>query len=199
MSELASLLHGFRAYVAARDDADLTRFVAAFDWHMPSRRLDVRSLPVVDHLAQATASAVGREAALLHALLDAAPSLRWAQTYNADDFGDLFLQRYGWTELFGGRGAFESDVMAGGFLMLGPEIHYPDHHHLAEEIYIPLTGGSFWSKDGGAFNERRAGEIIHHPSDVRHAMKTQGEALVALYLWRGGPLAQKSTISGRRT
>ena len=137
------------------------------------------------------------EGRLLGAVAAAAPALHFAQTYSAADFGEAFLDGYGWVELFGTRGHFVSDVMAGGFLLLGPDIYYPDHHHVAEEIYIPLTPGSFWSKDGGAFVERRRGEIIHHPSDVRHAMRTQDRPLVALYLWRGGPLAQKSIISGR--
>lgn len=68
---------------------------------------------------------------------------------------------------------------------------------MAEEIYIPLTDGSLWSKDAQPFLPRWSGEIIHHPSNIRHAMRTEDELLVALYLWRGGPLAQKSIISGR--
>lgn len=195
MTDLTPLLQAFRAYLAAYQSELLTRFLDGFDWDMRERRLTPRSLPVVAHLAPVSSDE--REAILLHALMHAAPSLHWAQTYSAEDFGDHFLQRYGWVELFGTRGHFESDLIAGGFLMLGPDIHYPDHHHVAEEIYIPLTGGSQWSKDSGGFATQPAGEIIHHPSDVRHAMKTRGEPLVALYLWRGGPLAQKSKISGR--
>ena len=84
--------------------------------------------------------------------------------------------------------------MAAGFLILGPGIVYPDHHHVAEELYIPLTGGTEWRMGEGAFTLREAGEIIHHPSNVNHAMRTGEEPLLALYLWRGGPLAQKSTI-----
>ncbi len=194
MSDLTPLLHSFRAYLASHETEVLARFLNGFDWEMPERPLAPRSLPVVSYLAPVISD--NREAILLRGLMHAAPSLHWAQTYNADDFGNAFLERYGWTELFGTRGHFESEVMAGGFLMLGPGIHYPDHHHVAEEIYIPLTGGSLWSKEGGTFEERHPGEMIHHPSDARHAMKTSGEPLVALYLWRGGPLAEKSTISG---
>jgi hypothetical protein len=197
MSGLTSLLDGFRTYLSAQRDEAVSRFLDGFDWQMESRPLAPRSLPVVDFLTLAGRGAADRETELLSMLKADSGSLHWAQTYSTGDFGDDFLKRYGWVELFGTRGHFASDVMAGGFLMLGPEIHYPDHHHVAEEIYIPLSAGSLWSKDGGAFRQRRAGEIIHHPSDVRHAMKTEQETLVALYLWRGGPLAQKSIISGR--
>jgi hypothetical protein len=108
-----------------------------------------------------------------------------------------FLDNYGWVEIFGTRGHFECDAMAGGLLMLGPHTFYPDHHHVAEEIYIPLTDGSLWSKDGSPFVPHASGEVIHHPSDIRHAMQTVAEPLVALYLWRGGPLAQKSILAER--
>lgn len=46
------------------------------------------------------------------------------------------------------------------------------------------------------FRTREAGEVIHHASDVSHAMRTGKEPLLALYIWRGGPLAAKSTITG---
>ena len=46
----------------------------------------------------------------------------------------------------------------------------------------------------GGFVRREAGEVIHHPSNVSHAMRTGAEPLLAIYLWRGGPLAQKSVI-----
>lgn len=195
MSTIADLLAGFRDYLNARDDEPLRRFIDDFAWTMEERSLEPRSLPVVDVLGRLEGR--GAERDLLASLSATADTLQWGQTYGSGDFGEAFLAGYGWAELFGTRGHFASDVMAGGFLLLGPEIHYPDHHHVAEEIYIPLTSGSLWSKDAGVFVERGAGEIIHHPSNIRHAMRTNDRPLVALYLWRGGPLAQKSIISGK--
>ena len=120
----------------------------------------------------------------------------WGQTYTSADFGKEFIDNYGWLEVFGTRGHFDNDTVAGGFLILGPGIDYPDHHHVAEEIYIPLTGGTDWRMGDGAFG-RAAGEVIHHASNVNHAMRTGEEPLLALYLWRGGPLAARSTVTGR--
>jgi hypothetical protein len=197
MKHPVELLARFRTYLQSREDDALVRFTSGFNWEMTERELAPRVLPIVDYLEEAGPNAGSAEKELLAAVSAAGASLHWGQTYGAGDFGNDFLERYGWVELFGTRGHFESDEMAGGFLMLGPHILYPDHHHVAEEIYIPLTEGSLWSKDGGAFQPRAAGELIHHPPDIRHAMQTQTEPLVALYLWRGGPLAQKSKISGR--
>jgi len=74
-----------------------------------------------------------------------------------------------------------------------------DHHHVAEEIYVPLTGGTEWRMGEGGFRKREAGQVVHHASNVNHAMRTGNEPLLALYIWRGGPLAQKSTITGTAT
>ncbi|MBB4568975.1 dimethylsulfonioproprionate lyase family protein [Rhizobium leucaenae] len=197
MSAVDDLLKVFHRYVASRSDPLLKRFVEGFDWRMEERPLAAHSLPVVDYLNLVRRPADAAEGELFSSLAGAASGLHWAQTYSIANFGADFLQRYGWVELFGTRGHFVSNDMAGGFLLLGSDVHYPDHHHIAEEIYIPLTDGSLWSKDSQAFLPRWTGEIIHHPSDIRHAMRTEETPLVALYLWRGGPLAQKSTIPGR--
>ncbi|MDK4701349.1 MULTISPECIES: dimethylsulfonioproprionate lyase family protein [unclassified Rhizobium] len=197
MSAIDELLVGFRDYLMSRSDLMLQHFVEGFDWPAQPRSLATHGLPVVDYLRKHDRLGEGAEGVLFDRLFQAANELHWAQTYSITDFGADFLQRYGWVELFGTRGHFVSEEMAGGFLLLGPGVHYPDHHHEAEEIYIPLTDGSLWSKDAQPFLPRWSGEIIHHPSNIRHAMRTEDQPLVALYLWRGGPLAQKSIISGR--
>ena len=197
MSAVDNLLTAFRDYLASRSDPMLRYFIEGFQWSMEERLLVPRDLAVVTYLREPHGPSNEPEAALFDSLRDAAGMLHWAQTYSITDFGADFLQRYGWIELFGTRGHFSSEDMAGGFLLLGPGVHYPDHHHQAEEIYIPLTDGSRWSKDAQPFLPRWSGEVIHHPSNIRHAMQTETLPLVALYLWRGGPLAQKSIISGR--
>lgn len=189
------LLGHFRAFLEGRG-ALVDGFVAAIDADPVERRLAPSSLPCLTYLPRAAAIAGGGAEALAAFLAEHAGALRWAQTYTEADFGRDFLDRYGWTELTGTRGHFASDTVAAGFLLLGPDVTYPDHHHLAEEIYIPLTPATEWRKGDGAFVARAAGEVIHHPSNVSHAMRTGAEPLLALYLWRGGPLAQKSTVTG---
>lgn len=185
----------FRAFLEGRG-ALVDGFVAAIDADPVERRLAPSSLPCLTYLPRAAAITGGGAEALAAFLAEHAGALRWAQTYTEADFGRDFLDRYGWTELTGTRGHFASDTVAAGFLLLGPDVTYPDHHHLAEEIYIPLTPATEWRKGDGAFVARAAGEVIHHPSNVSHAMRTGAEPLLALYLWRGGPLAQKSTVTG---
>ena len=88
-------------------------------------------------------------------------------------------------------------TVAGGFLILGPDIVYPDHHHVAEEIYIPLTGGTEWRMGEGGFRRAQGGRgRSTTPPTSTTPCAPADEPLLALYLWRGGPLAQKSTITG---
>lgn len=191
------LLSGVKSYLAGFGGEPAKGIVAGIDWAMCSRKLAPRGLPCLVHLDRA-ASIAGKEGLPLAAFLrDEAAKLHWGQTYTSADFGQEFIDNYGWLEAFGTRGHFANDAVAGGFLILGPGIEYPDHHHVAEELYFPLTGATEWRMGGGAWRRRAPGEVIHHASNVSHAMRTGNEPLLAFYLWRGGPLAQRSTIAGR--
>jgi mannose-6-phosphate isomerase-like protein (cupin superfamily) len=190
----AILLEAFVAYLAMRAGALPAGFSDALADLGPERPLAPRGLVCLRHLDRAAASAGEGERRLAGLLAAGRDRLAWGQTYRQADFGAAFLDNYGWMELAGTRGHFASDAIAAGFLLLGPQTHYPDHHHVAEEIYIPLTGGTAWSKGGGEPVVCPAGEVIHHPSGVSHAMRTGDEPLLALYLWRGGDLAQRSVI-----
>ncbi len=190
----ATLLDLFRVYLEGFADETVRSYIAAIGETMARRTVAPRPLPCLRHLDGLAQAAPPDAAGLVSHLADRADTFSWGQTYTAEDFGPDFLARYGWLELFGTRGQFVNDGMAAGFLVLGPHVHYPDHHHIAEEVYIPLTGGARWRKGDGDYAAKEAGAVIHHPSGVSHAMRTGDEALLALYLWRGGPLAQKSVI-----
>lgn len=191
------LLQAFHAFLRLEEASLAREAAAAIDWTMPSRPLEPKAVPCIRYLDRILEIAPAAAQPLVRLLAGDRQVLRWEQTYTREDFGADFLDNYGWVEVFGTRGHFANDEVAGGFLILGPETVYPDHHHQAEEIYVPLTDGTGWRKGEGAFQVRGAGEVIHHPSNINHAMKTGVEPLLALYLWRGGPLAAKSTITGR--
>jgi hypothetical protein len=194
-SPATHLLSAFQAYLLAKAGEIPARFLAKADAARQERDLPPKPLPCLRHLDRI--AHLSAEGGLASELAASARNLHWGQTYTAADFGESFLDNYGWLEVFGTRGHFANDNVAAGFLILGPNLVYPDHHHVAEEIYIPLTGGTEWRKGEGGFVERQTGEVIHHPSNINHAMRTGSEPLLALYLWHGGPLAQKSVIGGR--
>ncbi|MER8371605.1 dimethylsulfonioproprionate lyase family protein [Mesorhizobium sp. M1406] len=190
------LLGRFRAYLASVDSALVRDTVARIAWEMPARTLEPHPLACLRHLDRAAELAPPDAKPLVQLLAERRFDFRWGQTYSEADFGAEFIDNYGWLEVFGTRGHFANDEVAAGLLILGPDIVYPDHHHVAEEIYIPLTGGAEWRMGESGFCMRTAGEVVHHASNVNHAMRTGKEPLLALYIWRGGPLAQKSNITG---
>lgn len=191
------LLSEFRRLLAGVGNERLRGFLNDIDWAMKPRDLAPSVLTCLAHLARIEHGATGEARPVARLLQVHGRALHWGQTYKPSDFGQRFIDNYGWLEVFGTRGHFVNERVAAGFLILGPDIVYPDHHHEAEEIYIPLSGTALWRKGDGGLEPRRPGEVIHHPSNVNHAMRTGETPLLALYLWRGGPLAARSTIAGR--
>jgi quercetin dioxygenase-like cupin family protein len=196
-TDAARLLDAFQSYLACFDEASLHGFQHEIDWAMEERPLQPALLDCLRHLDVMAENTPARSRALVDLLAARRNDFHWSQTYTPADFGQEFVDNYGWLEVFGTRGHFANDRVAAGVLILGPGIDYPDHHHVAEEIYIPLSGTALWRKGEGDYRPRAPGDVIHHPSNVNHAMRTGKEPLLALYLWRGGPLAQRSVIAGR--
>jgi Dimethlysulfonioproprionate lyase len=160
-------------------------------------------LPVLQWLPHAAQAAPAFGAELCMMLADAAADLEWRQTYGQADvasgaIGAGFLDRYGWCEVIGARAAMASDRMACGFLLLGPDTHYPSHRHEAEELYLPLSGSAAWrqanGESDGEWRQRPPGTLIHHASFESHAMRTGVEPLLALYIWRGGNVNAKTSF-----
>jgi Dimethlysulfonioproprionate lyase len=166
------------------------------DWprELIARPVCVRSLPVVAALRGLARLAPPRTRALVEAIEAVAQELDWRQTYSKADFGERFRENCGYSEWIGHRGAFMSDAVACGVLLLGPETEYPDHSHEAEELYLPLAGHAFWRSGEADWRLRSPGEWIRHSSWVPHAMRTSHEPLLAAYVWRAGDLTAKSRI-----
>lgn len=182
-------------YLTRMNDPHINLFLR--HWPEPgsaTRDLKKSTLPVLTCLPEMTEVTAPDILQIVKLLQVAANDLAWGQTYSSEDFGATFLNRYGWTELIGTRGFIVSSRMACGFLLLGPEIEYPIHRHEAEEVYIPLTGPSFWKRNNNEWISREAGMPIYHDPWEPHAIRTDLVPLLAIYLWQGGDLAQKSLI-----
>lgn len=190
--ELAEVIY---AYLARLDADCLSAFLA--DW--PSKPFKMRAvtpstLPVLSYLSGLAVEADSDAGRIVEILKASAGYLKWGQTYSADDFGVGFLNKYGWTELIGLRGPIKSEAMASGFLLLGPGVEYVKHSHEAEEVYVPFVSETLWAKGDGDWVSMPIGLPIYHDSWVTHGMRTENSPLLALYLWRGGDLTQKSRI-----
>jgi hypothetical protein len=154
-------------------------------------------LPVLRWLPALAATAPAIAPELVTALVRWAPALAWRQTYTAQELGAEFLDNYAWTEVLGVHGPRHSERLACGFLLLGPGTLYPSHQHEAEELYVPLRGRAEWQQGDGLWRRHEPGTVIRHSSNESHAMRTSEEPLLAVYLWRGGDLAQVARLSER--
>ena len=168
----------------------------ARDWppDLVARPIVAHSLPVICALGGLARLAPPRTRALVEGVEALSGELEWRQTYGPADFGERFLDNYGYSEWIGQRGAFMSESLACGVLLLGPDTEYPNHSHEAEEFYLPLAGRAFWRLNGSDWRLRPPGTWIHHPSWTIHAMRTSQEPLLAAYVWRAGDLMAKSRI-----
>lgn len=127
---------------------------------------------------------------LRRALAGLGPWLVWTQNpnYRRTPPSEDFLDHYGYAVIAGPRDGsaalVEHATLALGVLLLGPETHYPLHHHPATEIYVPLNKAEWWRGEG-PWREEAPGAVILHPSGAPHATRTGGEPLLAIYLWSG--------------
>ena len=186
LGELRKLLE------AARPEA--SPFLRDWPRELIARPTSPRSLPVVPMLKDLKRFAAPRTRVLVDGIAALAGEMDWRQTYTSADFGERFLQNYGWCEWIGERGAFESDAIACGVLLLGADTEYPAHSHQAEEFYLPLAGHAWWRSAQSDWRLRPPGQWIHHPAWTSHAMRTKAEPLLAAYVWRAGDLTAKSRI-----
>jgi hypothetical protein len=190
LGRLVNILHGLLGTAGSEAEA----FILDWPRELIARPVVARSLPVVASLQGVSRFAAPRTRALVDAVEALADELDWRQTYTSADFGERFLENYGWSEWIGQRGAFISDAIACGVLLLGPETEYPAHSHQAEELYLPLAGHAWWSSAQSDWRLRAPGQWIHHPPWTTHAMRTARQPLLAAYVWRAGELSAKSRI-----
>lgn len=190
--ELVNIIYD---YLIGIDEIYLSPFLS--DW--PSKPFKTRTvshstLPVLSYLPELIADANPESQKIVKMLKTSAEHLSWKQTYSTQDFGAVFLKKYGWTELIGLRGPIDSKDIACGFLLLGPDIEYPMHSHEAAEVYVPLSSQALWVQGNDNWVSRPSGAPIYHRSWLTHGIRTETTPLLALYLWRGGDLTQKSHI-----
>jgi hypothetical protein len=189
-----ALIASTRSLLDALHSPAIAPYLAAWPVTAARRTMHAASLPVLRCLPAVVAGAPPFSAALADELQRAAPSLAWQQSYGRDEVDGAFLDNYGWSELVGLRGPLASVRIACGFLLLGPATLYPRHHHEAEELYLPLAGAAAWQRGDEPWMPRASGTVIVHASDETHAMRTDDEPLLALYLWKSANLAQPTRL-----
>lgn len=192
-----TLLDSVHALLGACHDGEATRFARQLPEHIDVLRPTTpHQQPVVDWLGRIGINEPAPDKpSLLTQLQSISAALTWSQSYTREQISARFLARYAWTELVGPRGPIANNRLVCGFLLLGPEIEYPQHAHAPEELYVPLTEGSQWQMGSDDWTDRAADRAIYHAPWITHAMRTGQQPMVAVYLWRDGDFTQSPTFN----
>ncbi|MCP5083344.1 MAG: cupin domain-containing protein [Alphaproteobacteria bacterium] len=191
------LLSGILSFVAAHRDPAVGRFKDAMaNWGTDWRAAPAQHLPAADTL-RATMDLATAETRPLVALFEAENATRkWEQSYTKADgvVGDDMLAGYGFAEVIGKLGPFVSTKVRSGVGVFGRNINYPPHNHAAEEVYILLAGSAEFMLEGGPYERRQAGDVVHVSPMRRHGFRTTEHPLAVFYIWQAGDLRQKSSF-----
>ena len=117
-----------------------------------------------------------------------ADSFTWKVNENyrgCPGFEDRFFDNEAFTEVVGPKGLLRSDTMRLGFIIVGDGIWYPWHSHEALELYHPVSGTALWGQGDRTLRQREPGKAIFHESFETHAVKTEAEAVLAMWTWSG--------------
>ncbi|RVU37776.1 hypothetical protein EOI86_00265 [Hwanghaeella grinnelliae] len=147
--------------------------------------------PVLGHLPNAL------DVAASHALADLARrfgvlsgKMEWSQNagYTPENSSRSFLDGYAYASLSGPDGPILCEAPMAGYMLLGPDVHYPDHRHEPREVYLVLTPGAQWSLDSGDWFDVAPGTMIIHNSWQKHAIRTGDTPFLAFAAWlEAGP------------
>ncbi len=145
---------------------------------------------MVDTYLEATCANSGQRGSksclVAEALLAVADQLDWRDS--SKDYEDgpdvaIFIPNFTATTVIGDGGILPSDKVAAGFTVQGRDTYYPPHAHYAEESYWIIGGDADWRVGADPWFAVAAGDTIYHASEARHAMQTNGQALLAIWLW----------------
>ncbi len=175
--------------VVARFVSDLTSVLDG-PWcvrSVPGREVRaLRHAPRVFTALESSRVAEAVDGSLLSAAVDAFTAVHWTEFYGLDEWSAGFLDRFANGEGVGPDGPAWNDTVIVGLYLFGPRLHYPRHAHPAEEFYIPLVGDATFEVglDQPAA-ERSPGDVVIHPANVSHSIRTGRLPSFGIYGWRG--------------
>ncbi|SMX28802.1 Cupin domain protein [Pelagimonas phthalicica] len=157
---------------------------SAFPTDLRPQNTMARGLPARDLLTADQALSHGSSSSLRDAVLALAPVAHWLDHYRDSEIGDDFLNRFGCFCLVGDQGGFASDQLRAWLVYMPPHLHYPWHHHPAEELYLVLAGKAEFLRAGQDPQWLTVGDTVFHAPNQPHAMTTGTDPVLCLVFWR---------------
>ncbi len=148
------------------------------------------SHPIVDTDLKAACASSGQHGSSSHAVAEAllavTDQLEWrASPTDRDHEPDMavFSRNFTATRIIGEGGLLPSDKVIAGFSLQGRDTYYPPHAHYAEDSYWIIGGDGDWKVGTEPWFAVEPGDSIYHESEVRHAMQTNEQPLLTVWLW----------------
>ena len=193
---LTPLVEALKAFFAqaSNSDGDLSR-TAQFtldhvQWAQALTIPDAISHPIVDAYLEGVCAHSGNPESATHelaqVLLAASDQLNWRASFYDPALGPdvvAFSRKFTATSLIGPGGILPCEKVSAGFSLQGPDTYYPPHAHRAEESYWTIGGSGDWRVATKPWFAVTPGKSIFHASGARHAMQTNEQALLSLWLW----------------
>ncbi len=123
---------------------------------------------------------------LAQALLAVADQLEWRTSSKCREDGPdvaLLLRNFAVTTVIGEGGLLPTDRVYAGFSLQARDTYYPPHAHHAEESYWIIGGDGDWRVGSKPWFAVEQGDSIYHESGARHAMQTNEQPLLTVWLW----------------
>ena len=160
------------------------------NWQDALKQPDALSNPIVDSYLKVACANSGdansSSSKLTGALLPVADQIAWRKRDSGgENDADLaaFTEKYTSCCIIGNGGLLSSDKVTAGFSLQGPDAYYPPHAHVAEESYWIIGGDGDWKVDQKPWFAVKSGDGIYHTSHARHAMQTNGQPMLSIWLW----------------
>ena len=168
--------------VCAHDSSCARELTAAMQSARPSDQAIDRRMP--QQRPAVAAALCQAEPPLRDALEPLADELPWRKAgfgKAAVKDGDVPLV----VELVGSTGVLTHPAVSLGLIVLGPKLHYLDHSHAAEELYLTLAGELNWQIDRQNIGPVLCGQFVHHRPWQRHSMTTGERPALLFWGWTG--------------
>ena len=148
------------------------------------KNLKTNKLPVTDKILNFSSNMNSDTRDLHHALKDLTYFVNWEPGYGEQDVGKDFLNNYGFFELIGPTGHFETSEMALYVNYLEKNTHYPLHNHEAEELYFVLSGEAKFESTNEKSELLTSTRTRFHKSYQPHAITTSNQQILSIVIWK---------------
>ena len=112
------------------------------------------------------------------------PYAKWEQGYDEKDVGNDFLNKYGFFELIGPTGHYETSEMAFYVNFFDINAYYPWHNHEAEELYFIVSGKAKFECEDQDVEILSSTKTRLHKSFQPHAITTIENQVLSFVIWK---------------